>query len=172
MIFHHLSFHWQYTPTPPDHPIVTPSHLTLGLLSSGHFPHLSLMMVPLTQAVEGDFQRMWSGWELWKSFISQTKRGSWILQDADLYSQMFFFPGHRCVLPFNCFKFVINSILLPYFLEFSDEFPQLKFEQVPFNHPLFIMYSSGTTGPPKCMVHSVGVSEKNSVSTPLTWLVS
>lgn len=34
--------------------------------------------------------------------------------------------------------------------------PDLKFEQVPFNHPLFIMYSSGTTGVPKCMVHSVG----------------
>lgn len=34
--------------------------------------------------------------------------------------------------------------------------PQLHFEQVPFDHPLFIMYSSGTTGAPKCMVHSVG----------------
>lgn len=34
--------------------------------------------------------------------------------------------------------------------------PPLEFEQVPFNHPLFIMYSSGTTGAPKCMVHSVG----------------
>ncbi|KAK7494055.1 hypothetical protein BaRGS_00014713 [Batillaria attramentaria] len=33
---------------------------------------------------------------------------------------------------------------------------ELVFEQVPFNHPLFIMYSSGTTGVPKCMVHSVG----------------
>jgi acetoacetyl-CoA synthetase len=34
--------------------------------------------------------------------------------------------------------------------------PILKFEQLPFNHPLFIMYSSGTTGIPKCMVHSAG----------------
>ncbi|KAI6659021.1 Acetoacetyl-CoA synthetase [Oopsacas minuta] len=32
----------------------------------------------------------------------------------------------------------------------------IEFVQVPFNHPLYIMFSSGTTGPPKCMVHSVG----------------
>jgi len=38
----------------------------------------------------------------------------------------------------------------------SGKVPELTFEQVPFNHPLFIMYSSGTTGVPKCMVHSVG----------------
>ena len=44
------------------------------------------------------------------------------------------------------------------FLELSDTNPINEYEQVPFNHPLFIMYSSGTTGLPKCMVHSVGVS--------------
>ena len=32
----------------------------------------------------------------------------------------------------------------------------LTFEQLPFDHPLFIMYSSGTTGLPKCMVHGAG----------------
>jgi acetoacetyl-CoA synthetase len=32
----------------------------------------------------------------------------------------------------------------------------LECVDVPFDHPLFIMFSSGTTGPPKCIVHGVG----------------
>jgi acetoacetyl-CoA synthetase len=32
----------------------------------------------------------------------------------------------------------------------------LTFTQLPFAHPHYIMYSSGTTGKPKCIVHSLG----------------
>ena len=38
----------------------------------------------------------------------------------------------------------------------SGPVPELHFEQLPFAHPLYILYSSGTTGVPKCIVHSAG----------------
>ncbi len=48
-----------------------------------------------------------------------------------------------------------NAILLSDFM--SKETEEIRFEQLSFNHPVFIMFSSGTTGKPKCMVQGPGV---------------
>jgi len=42
------------------------------------------------------------------------------------------------------------------FAQFGDSTAPLSFEQLPFDHPAFILYTSGTTGVPKCIVHSAG----------------
>ncbi len=42
------------------------------------------------------------------------------------------------------------------FEELGGATTQLDFARVGFNDPLYILYSSGTTGAPKCIVHGVG----------------
>jgi acetoacetyl-CoA synthetase len=50
----------------------------------------------------------------------------------------------------------IRAITLSDFLNVPIQ--PLEFVQLPFDHPMYIVYSSGTTGPPKCIVHSAGGS--------------
>ena len=63
------------------------------------------------------------------------------------------------VVPYTEQKADISSIPnAVHYNEFksSESNLDIEFEQLPFDHPLYIMYSSGTTGLPKCMVQSAG----------------
>ncbi len=42
------------------------------------------------------------------------------------------------------------------FADYGERGATARFERLPFDHPLYILYSSGTTGVPKCIVHGAG----------------
>jgi len=48
-----------------------------------------------------------------------------------------------------------NAVYYDDFLS-KENHLEIQFEQLPFDHPLYIMFSSGTTGKPKCLVQGAG----------------
>ncbi len=53
-------------------------------------------------------------------------------------------------------KPVRHARMLADFIAPHRDVTEIDFEPLPFDHPLYIMYSSGTTGVPKCIVHCAG----------------
>ena len=49
-----------------------------------------------------------------------------------------------------------NAELIGEFVAPHADVTEIEFAQLPFAHPLYILYSSGTTGKPKCIVHGAG----------------
>ncbi len=63
------------------------------------------------------------------------------------------------VVPYTRDSFELDDIEGGVSLEsFTADFEpaEISFNRLPFNHPLYIMFSSGTTGVPKCIVHGAG----------------
>ncbi len=84
-----------------------------------------------------------------KNFDSQEKLQG-ILHDLPSVEKTILinYTGHADV------KMMPNAVLYEDFAVPVEE--ELTFEQLPFDHPQYIMYSSGTTGLPKSIVHSAG----------------
>jgi acetoacetyl-CoA synthetase len=66
------------------------------------------------------------------------------------------------VIPYTLSQYQIDLRSIPKAIFWSQfQFPppdrRIHFEQLPFDHPVYIMFSSGTTGKPKCLVQGPGV---------------
>ncbi len=63
------------------------------------------------------------------------------------------FPDRQ---PSTTLRMTGDASTLPWASLLNNTATEIEFAQLPFDHPVYIMYSSGTTGVPKCMVHGAG----------------
>jgi len=81
-----------------------------------------------------------------KEFDSQEKAGEILARLASVKATV--------VLPYIGSEVKVGISLNDFISAFSPK--EVQYTRVEFNHPLYILYSSGTTGVPKCIVHGTG----------------
>jgi acetoacetyl-CoA synthetase len=85
--------------------------------------------------------------------IDQTAKVNEILERLPSLQQLIVVPYARPQARIEDFRTAANVTLWDDFYHPGGE---PDFVPVPFAHPLYILYSSGTTGVPKCIIHSTG----------------
>lgn len=85
--------------------------------------------------------------------IDQRTKVNEILERLPSLQQLIVLPYARPDAGLGDFRTPANIALWD---EFYQPGGEPAFTSVPFDHPLYILYSSGTTGVPKCIVHGTG----------------
>jgi acetoacetyl-CoA synthetase len=85
--------------------------------------------------------------------IDQTDKVNGILEQLPTLRQLIIVPCAQPQAPVEAYRTHAEVTVWDDFYQVGGE---PDFVPVPFHHPLYVLYSSGTTGVPKCIVHSTG----------------